>query len=245
MSVTELNRLKTTLEQIDNIRRKIIPDMSEKISGLERKKAQKLKEISGKEKSLEKSIRIKKGHDEWEKDAQKKIEHNNKFLEKARVKLTDFEREVLPEIEEQSSKISQLMSVKHGLTITILSGTVLILLLVIGAAQGYSEARDLPRGEWVCDNGEIIDLLDVMDDTEHCSDGSDEEFKFFSDSRAQEAAKSEEHRKLTDAKWNKWWEVTLKVSSPGIILFVFGCLYWSLENKFNGDIVQALKNENK
>lgn len=245
MSVTELNRLKTTLEEIDSIRRRIIPKMSEKISELEGNKANQLKEISSREKSLEKSLTIKKEHDEWGTDAQKKIKHNDKFLEKARAKLTDFESEVLPEIEEQSSKIDQLMSVQHGFTITILSGMLLSLLLVIGAAQGYAEARDLPRGEWVCDNGEIIDLLDVMDNTDHCSDGSDEEFYVFSDSRAEEAEESEEYSKLMDAKWSKWWDVTLQVIWPGIISFVFGCIYWTFENKFNQDKIQVLHKDNK
>ena len=196
MSVTELNRLKTTLEEIDKIRRKDIPEMSEKISDFEEKKVNQLNEISAREKRIEKSILIEKGQDEWKKDAQKKIKRNNKLLEKAREELTDFESEVLPEIAEQSVEINRLKYVNHGLTILVISGIVMILLLVMGVVNGVAEARDLPRGEWVCDNGEVIALLDVMDYTYDCSDRSDEEVKIRSDSRAQEAQKSEEYSKF-------------------------------------------------
>ena len=230
MSLTELERLKRTLADIDKIR-KSIPDISKDIIRLEKIKSEIEREIKGRKKTLGETENLKFGHDEWLNDVNEKIQYNLKWQKRREAQVEKFNEEQKPLMKKDENDILTLENTTHGMFIMVLAVTTLVFLALIGSIQGYQAASDLPRGEWVCDNGEIIGLLDVQDGIEDCSDGSDEEEYVFSDSRSEDARDSDEYGELSDAQWGTFFTKAGGKALPGLVFVGIAIVYYSLRNK--------------
>ena len=244
MSLSELKRLKTTLADVETTRKKISEIPSE-IVKLEKKLKSSMKRLQSAETELDKTKKLKNQHSEWLEDVEKKIQHNEKYQHKAETKVKNFATEEKPLIKKTEKEISDLREINHGYVMMLFAVFTLVLMTFYGTVEGWQEANNLPRGEWVCDNGEIIDLLDVMDGSEDCSDGSDEETNFFSDSRAEKAEDSEEYNELLDAKWGLWLKTIGNSCVPGVIFVCLAGAYMYFRNTPITQKVIILQEENK
>ena len=244
MTRKDLETLKSTLHKIEE-NRGLVPKLEIEINEINEYKSKEEKEISNISKKIQDVEKLAQENDSWTEEKKEKENHNSKWLEKAKEKVEIFSREEKPLIEKTESEIRDLRTKSYGTLILTIAVSLFFITLIGGAAQGWKEADKLPRGEWVCDNGEVIALLDVLDDEEHCSDGSDEDRNWFSDSRAEKAKNGDEYEKLDNAKWDLWIETTCLTSLPSIILIMLGYVYKVKRMKPVQLKIEELEEENK
>jgi hypothetical protein len=227
MSKKDLTFLKKTLSDIENIDEEIRTPLEEK-ENLETKVENALTSLNDAKFSLAEAEPLKHSHDEWMIDREKDHNHAEKFKIKAQKELDEHKNDIELMNDEENQIKDLNLKIENLSSILFIGWGAIIVFIIIGIFAGYNQAQELPRGEWVCDDGEIIELLDVLDDTEHCFDGSDEnKGGWFTDSRAEKAEDSEEYNELLDAKWWKWEYVTFYYSIAGISI-----LFWASGIKY-------------
>lgn len=216
LSKKDFRLLKSNLKNIDKIKNKE-PVLKQKIESYRdeiKNENKRMKEIK---KSIAELDAKRENHKKWvsEKlDEQKELEDEKSEL---KTQLDDFDDVQGKEIDERYSKISELKKIHPGEVSRPSALVLLFFLVLIGVLMGDLEAAKLPRGEWTCNNGEIIDLLDVDNDIKDCSDGSDEDSGWFS-GRAAEVSSSPEAQELRNAKVLMFFKMVMIVSSPAIVI---------------------------
>jgi len=232
LSLRELSHLKNTLSVINSIAMEE-KKLEEEIQSMNQKKRQATKFLLQINKKLEAAIITSEEHEEWIIKFDNKIKHNDQWQSKAESKFEDFVNENQQNISDNDIKINTLRNYESGNYIFVLAMFIIFSGLISGGVYGYySSENNSSRGEWVCDDGQVIDLLDVWDGTIHCSDGSDEaESGYFqSETRAEEAYYSDEHSDLNWAELRLQTEPIFMFAIPGVILLVFAFWYHEIKS---------------
>ena len=198
MTKKDLLFLKSTLAEIRHEQKSILSAKS-KIRMLEQRQDLESKTLRDLNREINRIYKLSKSHEEWVSEKKREISDVKTRLKEKR----SIRKERNLEIKHLGAIISER---EEQIDTTEAENTVvtmifLVLFTLIGFSAGMIYTKDFPRGEWVCDDGTIVDLLDVDDfwDTEDCPDGSDEDFIVFGNSRAEDAGESDEFRKLSAA----------------------------------------------
>lgn len=247
MSVSDLKLLKLNLKSIDNLRQKE-PILKESIDSLRKDTLEQKKEIQFIKDKLSMAEKLSVAHEEWVSIKQYRIAEKRLHETEAIQNQQTFESNEKKQISDTTDLITELSLIRPGEVMLPFSIFVLISLAVIGGIIGGINASELPRGEWICDNGDIIALLDVQNDEEHCSDGSDENDGSVwssTDSRSEQAKDGDEYGELSENKWHLFFKTTAIYSCPGLILvFLAGYHRYQTQRNLNSKI-SSLNSENQ
>lgn len=198
MTKKDLLFLKSTLAEIRHEQKSILSAKS-KIRMLEQRQDLESKTLRDLNREINRIYKLSKSHEEWVSEKKREISDVKTRLKEKRSirKERNLEIKHLGAIISEREEQIDTTEAKN----TVVTMIFLVLFTLIGFSAGMIYTKDFPRGEWVCDDGTIVDLLDVDDfwDTEDCPDGSDEDFIVFGNSRAEDAGESDEFRKLSAA----------------------------------------------
>lgn len=195
MTKKDLVFLKSTLAEIRS-EQKAILSIKTKIKKLEKGKVADDKTLRELKRKINRISKWSKTHDDWISEKKREIGEvktklkDNRELRSSRNLLI---KNIKSEISELETQIEYTETKNFGITTMFF-----VLFTVIGFSAGMIYTSDFPRGEWICDDGTVIDLLDVVEfwGNEDCPDGSDEDIAVFGDSRAEDAKKSDEYTRL-------------------------------------------------
>lgn len=202
MTKKDLLFLKSTLAEI-RLSQKAIVSTETKIRKLEQRQAAQEEIVRESKRKINRINKLSKTHEEWVSEKKREISDVKTTLKEKR-SIRKSRNLELKDAKAEKAQIEEQIKIKRG-SEQIYSAFLMVILLLIGVCVGMYISKDFPRGEWVCDDGSVIELLDVRDGKEHCPDGSDEDTALFSNTRADDASESEESLRLGNeiAQW--WW----------------------------------------
>ena len=201
MTKIDLLFLKSTLAEIRHEQKAILSAKS-KIRKKEQRQAAQEEIVRESKRKINRINKLSKTHEEWVSEKKREISDVKTTLKEKRSIRKSRNLEI-EDTKAEKAQIEEQIKMKKK-NEQIISGILVVLLLLIGTGVGVYMAKDFPRGEWVCDDGSVIELLDVQDGQDHCPDGSDEDTALFSNTRADDASESEESIRLGN-EIATWW----------------------------------------
>ena len=193
MTKKDLLFLKSTLAEI-RLSQKAIVSTETKIRKLEQRQAAQEEIVRESKRKINRINKLSKTHEEWVSEKKREISDVKTTLKEKR-SIRKSRNLELKDAKAEKAQIEKKIKIKRK-NEQIYTIILLVLFMMIGTGVGMYFTEDFPRGEWVCDDGSVIELLDVRDGKDHCPDGSDEDTALFSNTRADDASESEESLRL-------------------------------------------------
>ena len=223
MTKKDLLFLKSTLAEI-RLSQKTIVSTETKLRKLEQIQAVQEEIVRESKRKINRINKLSKTHEEWVSEKKREISDVKTTLKEKR-SIRESRNLELKDAKAEKAQIEEQIKSKRQ-NEKIITGVLVIFLMLVGVGIGMYITKDFPRGEWVCDDGTVVGLLDVNDGVDHCPDGSDEESYWFSDSRAEDAKNSDEYMALSDPINEIVW----------LYPYLYGCVGFVLVYLFLGYI---------
>lgn len=167
MTKIDLLFLKSTLAEIRHEQKAILSAKS-KIRKKEQRQAAQEEIVRESKRKINRINKLSKTHEEWVSEKKREISDVKTTLKEKRSIRKSRNLEI-EDTKAEKAQIEEQIKMKKK-NEQIISGILVVLLLLIGTGVGVYMAKDSPRGEWVCDDGSVIELLDVQDGQDHCPD---------------------------------------------------------------------------